>query len=185
MRLTVMLVLVSGVVSFFASGRTWLKVVATREAPFGPQYLSVTGHHWFPVLTSLCIAAVVGAVLVFFTRGHARRVLGVLIVLIGAGMVVPGFVGRHAPKPFQIRDLIPEDIGGTAPAVGGHVVIGWPMAVLVSGLIIAMCGSMVFTQGPDWDDAVADRYETAPDGAGSDDPWRALDRGDDPTLDGK
>lgn len=184
MRPTVATVVLSGLVSFFASSRAWLHVTAVRQPPFGPETLDVTGRHWFSFLTILSFAAVAAGVLILVVRGLGRRFFGVMLVLIGAGLAVPGVAGKNVPDESHLRDLIPENVGGTALSLTGHVVLAWSMIVLGCGLVIALAGALTVVQGGEWDEALSRRYERPADGDRTDDAWRTLDRGDDPTLGG-
>lgn len=184
MRPTVATVMVSGLISIFVSTRAWLHVTAVRQPPFAPETLDVTGRHWFGFLTMLSFAAVAAGALILVVRGLGRRFFGVMLVLIGAGLAVPGVAGKNVPDETHLRDLIPDTIGGTALSLTGHVVLAWSMIVLGCGLVIALAGALTVVQGGEWDEALSRRYEAPAEADGTDDAWRALDRGDDPTLGG-
>lgn len=117
------------------------------------------------------------------TRGRLRRVLGVLLGVLGLAVAAGGGYGLVAD-------------------VGGAVSRQWPALCLLGGLLAAVGGWWTAARGGDWP-AMGARYErparTAPEAASAQsDPggpptplagrrtteaWDALDRGEDPTAD--
>jgi Tryptophan-associated transmembrane protein (Trp_oprn_chp) len=139
-----------------ASGRTWVVEVTPRPAPLPELRTGYTGGGLRPWLPALGWVALAGAGALLATRGIARRALGGLLVLAGAGIAA-----------------------GAVTAEPG----GWPVLAVVGGLVVAAAGVLTAGYGGRWP-AMGARYERARTGgapsAGS--LWEALDRGEDPTA---
>ena len=136
----------------FGAGQPW------SSAPPVP---TVTGDEVNPVgslASSLGAVVLLGTVVVAVTRALGRRVAGVVVVL---AAVATGYVTLGA--------------GGTWS--------GWRVLVLVGAVLGAAAGTLASARGPRWA-AMSRRYDapSAPRPEHESDPWRALDRGDDPTL---
>jgi tryptophan-associated transmembrane protein len=152
--------------ALYAATRTWAVEVAVRPAPLPARHTAQDGAAWLAPIAVVGLAAA-GAVLA--TRGTARRAVGVLLLLIGAGLVAGG--GQGLPDSRL-----------------------WPALCLAGGLAVALAGGLTAARGQTWPtmgaryerdrEATSDRpVPVAQDGSvGSIQAWDALDRGEDPTL---
>ncbi len=144
--------LLGGGMVLYGAGQPW------STAPPVP---TVTGDEVNPVgslASSLGAVVLLGTVVVAVTRALGRRVAGAVVVL---AAVATGYVTLGA--------------GGTWS--------GWRVLVLVGAALGAAAGTLAAARGPRWA-AMSRRYDapSAPRPEHESDPWRALDRGDDPTL---
>ncbi|GIF05799.1 Trp biosynthesis-associated membrane protein [Actinoplanes siamensis] len=164
--------------ALFAVTRTWSLTVEHRT---GLSDLSTarTGADARPWLVGLAVVALAGTGALLATKGVARRVLGILLLLAGVGVVAGAVLAR---------------VGLDAGEAGAGAVV-WPAACGLGGAAIALGGLLAARHGHLWA-AMSSRYERrpAPTGTPVDRPssaleptdnraaWDALDRGDDPTV---
>lgn len=159
--------------ALYAITRTWAVEVTTR--PGLPELRTArTGTDVAPWVIGLALVALAGAGALVATRGTARRVLGVLLALAGAGVTAGAVVGRAGLEV------------GSAGA-GGTL---WPVVCVLGGLLVVAGGWQAARHGHEWPGMGA-RYERRPQAAPPTDDdqradtravWDALDRGDDPTA---
>ncbi|MFF3854880.1 Trp biosynthesis-associated membrane protein [Micromonospora sp. NPDC002575] len=175
----VLLCLAGAGLALWASTRTWAVELAARPAPLPPVRAARTGAGLLPWLPALAVVGLAGGGAVLATRGVARRLVGVLLLALGAAVAVGGGYGLVA-------------------AFAGTVSRQWPAFCLVGGLIAALGGGLVASRGAGWP-AMGARYErparrgTGPapaeaaagpvTGRRATEAWDALDRGEDPTAD--
>ncbi|MEO5877399.1 MAG: Trp biosynthesis-associated membrane protein, partial [Streptosporangiaceae bacterium] len=117
------------------------------------------------------------------TSGWLRRVLGVLLVLLGAGI---GAVSATATGHAHIV----EEAGYRSRLFGAGSDLGvttnaWWTVSLAGGLLLAAAGVLTAVRGARWPGMSAryDAVNAVPKKVG-DDPaglWKSLDRGEDPT----
>jgi hypothetical protein len=152
--------------ALYAATRTWFVEVTVRPAPLPPLR---TPHHGASWLAPVAVVGLAAAGAVLATRGAVRRAVGVLLLLIGAGLAAGGGRGLADTRL-------------------------WPALCVVGGLAVAVAGALTVAGGHTWPTMGA-RYDRGPD-ATSDRPvpaaqngsvastqaWDALDRGEDPTL---
>jgi hypothetical protein len=162
----ILLCVAGAALALYAATRTWTVEVTARPAPLPDLRTAHDGPSWLAPIAVVGLAAA-GAVLA--TRGRVRRAVGVLLMLIGAGVAIGGGTGLADGRP-------------------------WPALCLVGGLAVALAGGLTAARGHTWPTMGA-RYERSRD-APSDRPvpaaqngpvastqaWDALDRGEDPTL---
>jgi uncharacterized membrane protein (TIGR02234 family) len=134
----------------------------------------------------LALVSLAGALGVLASRGRARQVVGVVLLLAGLGIVADSLVVLEDPTSAAVSAT-----AGTAQALDASGVrvsteAGWPVVAAVGGVVVAAAAVAVVLRGRGWA-AMAARYdapgETAPLRAPAD-PWAALDRGEDPTAPG-
>jgi Tryptophan-associated transmembrane protein (Trp_oprn_chp) len=156
--LVVVVCAAAAVLVLLVAGRTWTVELVTRPAPLPELRTAHTGGALRPWLPALGWVALAGAGTLLATRGVARRAVGGLLVLAGAGVAA-----------------------GAATALTG----GWPALAAAGGLVIAAAGGLAVRYGRAWP-AMAARYErTRAPAQAHDGPerlWEALDRGEDPTA---
>jgi hypothetical protein len=110
------------------------------------------------LVSSLGAVVLLGTVVVAVTRAVGRRLAGVVVVLCA---------------------LACASVAVTA--TGGWS--GWRVLVLVGAVLGVLCGALAAWRGSSWT-GMSRRYDapSQPRPEHESDPWRALDRGDDPTL---
>lgn len=186
--LVVLVCAAGAVLALVAAGRPWEVTVTPRPAPLPDLRTVHTGADRWPWLPALAWVGLAGAGALVATRGAARRVVGGLLLLAGAGLGGAGLAGTGA--------------GGS-----------WPVLAGLAGLAVAGAGATALAGGRRWP-AMGARYQragrggtagqagtagragtegrgrAAPDPAGRSGPelrsrpellWEALDRGEDPT----
>jgi uncharacterized membrane protein (TIGR02234 family) len=166
--------LVSGLagtgLALFAATRVWAVTVEHRPG-LSDLRTEQTGAEAQPWLIGLAVVALAGTGALLATRGVARRVLGAVLVLTGAGVVVGAVLARAGIDP---------DAAGPAGSV-------WPIACAAGGAAVVAAGVLAARHGHRWS-AMSSRYERRPAAAAPTevsagrDLWDALDRGEDPTA---
>ncbi|GAA2342494.1 Trp biosynthesis-associated membrane protein [Dactylosporangium salmoneum] len=148
-----------------AATRGWQDLLTAQPAPLPPVTEHRTGAEIAPWLPALGVVALAGAGALFATRAAARMVVGVLLILSGAGIAVAALV-----------------------TLDDHVKVAWPLLCALGGLLVLVAGVITTRKGRSWPGMGA-RYErpAAPAEVKRDRPasqaelWDALDRGEDPT----
>jgi LPXTG-motif cell wall-anchored protein len=171
--------------ALLAATRTWTVEITRRDAPAAVLHTPRTGSSLEPWLTALALVALAGAGALLATRGRARSLVGVLVLLAGLGVLAGGALGL---------------------ATVAHVTAAWPVLTMVGALFIGYAGVEAAFRSRSWP-AMGGRYER-PGPAGpppveqprtpaEDQPqhigpsrsdvamWDALDRGEDPTRQGE
>jgi uncharacterized membrane protein (TIGR02234 family) len=171
--------LVGAGLALYGATRVW-SVVVTARPGLSDLRAARTGAQILPLLPALALVGLAGAGALLATRGRARRIVGVLLVGVGAGIVVGAVAGR---------------VGLDAGAADRRGVV-WPVACVLGGALVALGGWWAIRHGHRWPSLGA-RYERRPTGSAGDrgggqpraagpvdtrSAWDALDRGDDPTL---
>jgi uncharacterized membrane protein (TIGR02234 family) len=174
-------VLAAGAV-LLASSQRWLSLHAIRPAPFAPVTVSISGRTEFPALFGLAIVAVITVVLVSASGGWGRRVLGLLLLVMGMSAAWYGAKGFSAPGSTRAAELL----GGRAPGTGGVIEAQthalWPLSTVGSGLLLAATGIVISVRGSRWSGGLSSKYDAPARASRLEDPWRRMDRGDDPTI---
>jgi uncharacterized membrane protein (TIGR02234 family) len=173
---------VGGAVTIFAGGRTWGRAVVTAEA--GRRLaVSTTGHDVAPALPALGVALLVLAGAVIAVRSWLRRLVGLLLVVVGGAVI-----GIGATSADDVSAELNHRAFGVQRAVVHTGVSGWAVTAAVGGGLAVLAGALTVVAGARWP-ALGARYES-PSGREerprAADPdalaWDALDRGDDPTA---
>ncbi|MGC5380227.1 Trp biosynthesis-associated membrane protein [Micromonospora sp. DT68] len=171
--------LAGAALALWAATRSWSVEVTARPAPLPPVRDVRSGAALLPWLPALALVALAGGGAVLATRGWLRRVVGVLLGVLGLAVAAGGGYGL-------VADL------------GGVVNRQWPALCLLGGLLAAVGGGWTALRGGGWP-AMGARYErptrtvteSEPEVAGPPGPmagrrtteaWDALDRGEDPTA---
>ena len=130
---------------------------------------------------TLALASVVAVVVMKLAGTALRRVLGVLVMLMGVIAVVVALQVR--PDVNELGRIRPE----LSQAVTDHVTLSGgpaPWLALAGGLALVAAGLITVLTAHRWTRATA-RYERDPAAARTDqgaDQWKAIDAGEDPTL---
>ncbi|MCI0688294.1 MAG: Trp biosynthesis-associated membrane protein [Sporichthyaceae bacterium] len=171
--------------ALLAGGQTWASAVATG-GPAGSVAVRASGTDIVPVVAALGLVALAGSVAVLAARRTGRRLVGVLLVLAGAGIGAGALAGRAGPEP-AIREAAGEATGRIGATVSELTVTGWPWLALLGGLLVLASGAAAALTGPRWA-AMSSRYQRPAGRTGtatsaeSGDAWSALDHGTDPTV---
>jgi tryptophan-associated transmembrane protein len=147
---TVALCLAGSALAWFAATRTW------QAADGSPVR---TGADVFPGLSAVALVGLAGAGAVLATRRLGRRLVGVLVALVGLTLGGAGVVGL------------------------GRADNAWPLLCAAGGLLVIVGGLATVARGHRWP-GMGTRYDRAArtEREGPRDAWEALDRGEDPTL---
>ncbi|HET6212225.1 MAG TPA: Trp biosynthesis-associated membrane protein [Micromonosporaceae bacterium] len=118
--------------ALFAASRVWTVSFTPRPAPLAAARTARTGAAIAPWLPALGVVALAGAGALIATRGVARRVVGVLLLAVGLGIVL-GAAGRA----------------------------GWALAATLGGCLVAAAGLLTVVRGHSFP-SMGTRYERAP-----------------------
>ena len=166
---------VGAVLALVAGSRSWWRAASTGVS------VSFTGTEATAGLAqALALVGLAGALLALVLRSRGRRVLGVLLVLAGAGVVVLG-LSRPRPASGTVRSRVLEVSLADQVALLGTP---WPYVFAAAGLLVVVAAGLMVLTAPRWPSRTA-RFER-PAGVPAprqDDPaslWRLLDAGVDP-----
>jgi uncharacterized membrane protein (TIGR02234 family) len=138
-----------------------------------------------PAVVACALVALAGAVGVIATRGIGRRIVGVVLALVGLVVVATSVAVVIDPRSAVRHplSLVAGGGSGTAP----HVVSfawWWCLLAVLGGFAVLGGAVLTAVRGTRWP-VMAARYD-APSGArraATPDAWTQLDRGEDPTVD--
>ncbi|SDT02813.1 Trp biosynthesis-associated membrane protein [Actinopolymorpha singaporensis] len=181
------LVLAGAALVLWAAGRTWL--AARWAIPDYPAvHTAVTGAQAAPLVRSAGFLGLAGVLALLATRGLGRQVAGGLVALAGAAAVAScaTFWTRTGPvADAAVRRAI---AGGAGSGGGGGgirastvTVESWPWLAMAGAALVVAGGVLAVARGRRWP-AMGSRYDAPAARRTDDDPWAALDRGEDPTL---
>ncbi|WP_375389785.1 Trp biosynthesis-associated membrane protein [uncultured Amnibacterium sp.] len=170
----------AGAVAVLASTRTFATAVVTGvQAP-----VVVSGAQATPALAPLGIVALALALALTIAGRVARIVLGVLLVVLGAGIVavvLPSVLDDATGTRGAISAVTGvTDVGSLVTSRSGTA---WPEVGAVAGVLAALLGLVVVLRGRWWSTG-GRRYRSDQPAPASTDPiaeWDALTRGTDPT----
>jgi uncharacterized membrane protein (TIGR02234 family) len=152
----------------------WAQAVFTPQKPLTAEVVNVSGTDLVPLAGALALAALAGLVAVIATRGVARRAVGVLLALFGAGAgaavlttvtdatVVSVAAGKVAsPESAALSGTAAGSTTSGASSNGalvlsnsaGHAIMSgapWQAAVIVGALLIFAAGLATALRGQDW-----------------------------------
>jgi uncharacterized membrane protein (TIGR02234 family) len=165
-----------------ASSQRWLTLHVQRPAPFAPVAVSVSGRNEFSALFGLAVVALVTVVLVAVSGGWGRQLLGLLLVVVGLSVIWYGVRGLSGPGPVRTTELLGSRAPGTAGVIRTDIHPQWPLVTILAGTILTVAAVLIAARGRRWAGGLPRRYDAPADAAGSEDPWRRMDRGDDPTI---
>jgi Tryptophan-associated transmembrane protein (Trp_oprn_chp) len=134
LAMAVLACVVGAGLALFAATRTWTTTTERQPPPLPAKLVDHTGASLIGWLPALALVGLAGAGALLAARGRVRRIIGVLLVLIGLGVVAGAIDGL---------DLA----AGT-----------WPVIVGVGGLGIAWAGLSATRSGSTWP-AMGARYE--------------------------
>ncbi|GAA1614045.1 Trp biosynthesis-associated membrane protein [Leucobacter chromiireducens] len=151
----------------------------------------VTGHALNPALSPVAIAIVAAALALTIAGPIFRRVLGVLVALLGVGLAALTINVLQAPLSAvsgRITELTGIAGGASTTMVVWSQVSVWAWVSLAAGVLAALLGVLVAITGGRWvtggrkydAGSAAKSRGGAPDRISD---WDALSDGDDPTAD--
>jgi uncharacterized membrane protein (TIGR02234 family) len=170
-----------------AAGRPWLYALAVQEPV--RVYVSVKGSSLSPTVPAVGLVCLAGTVGLLAARAALRRVIGVLIALAGLGAIVATVLqARPGDGDLSARAGAAVGTASAAATEVDHTL--WPALAVVGALMCVAAGALTALRGGTWP-GMSSRYERpdtvqvqppAPAADTALDQWRALDRGEDPTL---
>lgn len=189
-----LLQLIGSALVLLIATRHWQTVSVLRPHPLTNQSFGLSGRTIDAASTALAVVALAGVVAVLALRGWPRRVVGVIVALVGIGIIWRSLQHRSAVGLNRAYDLHGTDkninLGTALPA--SHVTAhgAWPWLSAACGLLVAAAGVLVAARGHRWA-AMSARYESpvvtpsdaqAARARADASLWKALDEGDDPTA---
>ena len=176
----VLLCLAGAFVVLVAAGRTWASV----DVPAGPLADARTDVHTgtdlSPGLSALGLVGLAGVVALAATRRTGRTLVGLVLLLTGAGVV--------AAVLSVLDDMRWEELPDQ-PGDGLLDITLWPAVTGLGGVLLLSAGVLTVARGRSWP-ALGQRYDAPAGAAATPVPraptdtglWEALDRGEDPTA---
>jgi uncharacterized membrane protein (TIGR02234 family) len=164
---------VGAVLVLLALRAQWAQAVFTPQKPLTAEVVNVSGTDLVPLAEALALAALAGLIAVIATRGVARRAVGVLLAVLGAGAgaavlttvsgatvvsVAEGKVASPASAALSgaAGSTTSGASGGGALVLSnstGHAIMSgtpWQAAVIIGGLLIFAAGLATALRGQDW-----------------------------------
>jgi uncharacterized membrane protein (TIGR02234 family) len=179
----VLATLALGGIAFFAASRTWIHATVRAEGlPSDP--VSVSGADADPIVPALALVVVTAALAVLAASRRVRRVVGVLLVVLGVGGAV-----LVAMSGGALDDALADAVRSSTAFTGGNEPSGdraivWPLVAAIAFALAAVCGVLVLRYAGSWP-TMGRRFEApqapakAPESPA--DLWSVLDEGRDPT----
>lgn len=186
---TVLTCVVAAGVALTAGGQAWAEITAQRPEPLPPVTTMVNGGEAAPLVPAAALVLLAAAGALLAVRGWGRAVVGAVMVLAGVGLAWAS--GRVLAGDDVVTTQL-QAFGVPADQFVTDVSPGWPVAVVVAGVLGILAGLLTAVRGRAWP-AMGRRYERAGDPGAATPPaaptaeqqastaWSALDRGEDPT----
>lgn len=176
----------------FAASRPWAYAVAAQGDLRVD--LEVTGSAVAAVVPALGLVGLAGALALVAARGWLRQAFGVLIAGAGVGAAI-GAAMNSRTGSGDLRDEAGAALGTNAASALASGNTQWPWLAFFGSLAVAVAGVTTAWRGATWP-AMSSRYdapgtvesaqrstpERTAEGDGALEQWRALDRGEDPTV---
>ena len=189
----------AGGLALTSSSSPWADVTITRQPPLPPTAEVLTGGQAAPLVGACGLLLLAAALAVIAVRGAGRIVVGLLVAVAGGVLAWSGLRGLTGQLGVDVADLT-SSVGLDDARVSTDATVTWPLLALLAGLLGVLAGALVVVRGRRWP-GMGRRYErtTVPAGAAPaaaparkarpETPedrhqaaWKALDRGDDPTV---
>ncbi len=173
-----------------AASRPWVRAMA-EQGDLRVE-LETKGSSLAAEVPALGLVGLAGALALVAARGWGRRAVGVLILAAGAGAAL-GAASNSRVGSSDLQDEAGAALGTEAASVLAVEHTVWPWLALFGALLVAVAGASAAWRGGTWPSMSA-RYEkpvsgdTTPtrertsEGDAPLEQWRAMDRGEDPTL---
>jgi uncharacterized membrane protein (TIGR02234 family) len=183
----------AGALALIGSGQGWARVTVVRSAPLPPVSGVLTGGEAAPLVPATGLVLLAAAVALLAVRGAGRVVVGLLIAVAGGVLAWSGGRALTGGLAAAAADL--PGVGDARDAASSvDLAAGWPALAVVAGVLGVAAGLLVVVRGRSWP-GMGRRYErpgAGPSGASpavrqtdedrAEAAWRALDRGEDPTV---
>ena len=150
--LGVLAILLGGAVGIVGSTQTWLEVTLRSGAT---EALSVPGASALPLLAPLSLAALALGLALTVVGRVLRDVFGLLATLIG-GVLMVGAARIALERPLDAVAAVVTKATGLSGAdaiadlVSSITATGWPYAVAVAGLVVALGGLWTLATAHRW-----------------------------------
>lgn len=160
------LVLVGAALALLASTQPWVSIAGLVEVT------GTRGRQVSPGAFALGLVGLAGLVAVLATRSLGRRIVGALVVLAGLGLVWTSGWAR-SDRGWAGYGLPAGEPSSTV----------WPWVSVAGGVLLVLGGVLTLVRGGRWP-GMSSRYDrpSRRSRTSEDDTWRALDRGEDPTV---
>lgn len=148
-------IVIIGAVALWAATQVWVTVsIAAGAAAFG--WLDVSGQQLNPALSSIAVAVLAGALALTIAGPVVRRLLGVLIALLGAGIgaIALGILGDPANAAgAQLAEA--TGISGSAQQgiITGVATTPFIAVSIGAGAVIILLGALVLLLSGGWKSA--------------------------------
>ncbi|MDQ1745348.1 MAG: hypothetical protein QOE23_3687, partial [Pseudonocardiales bacterium] len=86
------------------------------------------------------------------------------------------------PGPARLAELLGDRLGMGSGRLELHQRPVWPVLTLLAAGLLVACGLVVAVRAGRWRLGMSARYAAPAESGESPDPWRRLDRGEDPTV---
>ena len=183
----------AGGLALSSSSQTWVRATVLRQPPLPPTSGVLTGGQAAPLVSACGLLLLAAAVAVIAVRGVARAAVGLLVAVAGGALAWSGFAGVTGRIDVDAAD-VGAALGLEDSRVTTAVDAGWPVVALVAGVLAVLVGLLVVLRGRSWP-GMGRRYERGTGDAAPSAPrrpvseedrhqaaWKALDRGEDPTV---
>jgi uncharacterized membrane protein (TIGR02234 family) len=177
-RSVLLLLAVAGGVTVAAAAQAWVRLAVRSD--LAPLDVTVTGAALVPLTSAAGVVALAGSLAALTARGWGRRVVGTLVVLVASVALVQTLTTLTALVE-RARRWWSVEVGADAAGAATAGTTAWPVVTGIALVAVVVAGALVIAYAGRWA-GLSGRYEARP-AAVRDDPWVALDRGDDPTAD--
>jgi uncharacterized membrane protein (TIGR02234 family) len=174
-----------------ATSRKWAE--GTASVAQGSLAQSANGDDITGLPGALAIVGLAALVAVFAVRRVGRVVVSLLLALSGTGIVISAALG--ATDKAALKEKASKVTGVEGSAIHDVTYTPWPWVALAGGVLLLLAGVLALAYGRHWP-AMSGRYEragaegrtparrtaAAPDPDRPEELWKALDRGEDPTV---
>jgi uncharacterized membrane protein (TIGR02234 family) len=169
-------VVVGVAVALLSASPTWLRV--TLQAGGVAGHATVKGRGAAAAAVPLALVAAAGLIALALVRGWVRRLLGILVLAAGAGVIASAARVLADPTGIARGDTHVK----TAGKVASVAVQAPPYLTVIGGALVVAGAVLAILYGGGWP-SPARRYErAAARAARPKDDWEALEQGDDPTV---
>lgn len=189
----VALSLAGAALGLLAASQPWAHVTVAPPKPLPTVQAALSGRDLAPAAAALSLVGLAGVLALAATRRFGRLVVGLVLLLAGAGMVATSHVSAAGVAGSDaLARAVP---GATLHAAALQIRrTDWWLPSIAGGALLVAAGALTAVRGRRWA-ALSARYERQPgqalgrprpagsaplDEAGT---WTSLDRGIDPTAD--
>jgi uncharacterized membrane protein (TIGR02234 family) len=171
--------IIGGALALVGSAQLWWRAVGQGAVVKFSGTQATTG-----LSQALAIVALAGTLLLLVLRTRGRRVVGAVLLLVGAAIAFVGGL-RLQPSAGVVRSRVREVSLADEFQLNATV---WPWVFALSGLLVAGGAVLTMITAAAWPSS-SDRFQAGhrqAESSASDDPaelWKAMDAGVDPTED--